>query len=112
MAVSMVRYLYIIDRCFRIIASVDRLVLSLSVVFFHVSPAAEFPSRRVGIAVVSMEILPCSKTGLLGAVARQRRLNRWGLVTVRLSSWKGQRMSDVHQGHRKLQLLQKTEDKS
>ncbi|KAF4100078.1 hypothetical protein G5714_018274 [Onychostoma macrolepis] len=26
---------------------------------------------------------------LLGAVARQRRLNRWGLVTVSLSSWKG-----------------------
>lgn len=64
--------------------------------------AVEFPSCRVGIAIVSMEILPAVKQGffiLLGEVARQRWLNRRGLVTVSLSLWKGQRMCDVHQGH-------------
>lgn len=121
MYLSVVRYFYRINRwCwFRIFNLLTVLVWSCICQWFfcRVSPASDpiflcFSEQQQNSHPVVSGLLwfpwkssPAVKQGfliLLAAVARQRRLNRWGLVTVRLSSWKGQRMSDVHQGHGKL----------
>lgn len=61
-----------------------------------------------GLVLFPWKSSPAVKQGFfipLGEVAKQRYLNQWGLVTISLSLWKGQRMCDVQQGHGSQALL-------